>query len=245
MDIYGLYWTDEFGAYRVCPDCNGLLLLVYEGADGEQVWNCEHCWYSFDKADRRTGKIDRTGLGILKCPECGDFRVARDGYDDCYYCSRCQSAYRDVTIETYPTPDGVRGRITAYGPAEHPQDCPNCGDALRKQWFDLPDGKGCWAFPCGHCDIVYHEEGGKLVIPRQCPKCGGYSLSSVLTRTVADYRVSPPRRVEEQFHLCRLCKTEYDTDGDYLHDSDRPQEGQRHDDLGEIGKAPTTPKTRG
>ena len=233
MDIYELEWTDRYGTYRVCPECHGELDLVYESENGErQEWHCEQCWHSFDENDRNLGKIHWAGMGALRCPECGDHRVARDGEDDCYYCRNCKTTYRDVKIETWMEPDGLtrdgtpRGKIVDFGPPEHPETCPNCGDPLRRQWYDLPGGKGAWAYYCRYCDIVYLDDYGKLVVPPRCPKCGGYALDT-FTRRITNFKVWPLQHREERFQLCGLCRTKFDLGGDYWNDADRPTHGNR------------------
>lgn len=248
-NTYELEWTNEFGgSCRVCLECNGILELAYESEDGsKQEWQCEHCWHKFDQDDRRTGKVHYAGMGAITCPECGDHRIARDSYDDSYYCHQCKTTYREVVIETQRVPDGLTrdgtlvGKIVDFGPAESPETCPNCGDLLRRQRYDLPNGENCWGYYCEYCDIAYHEDGGKLVRPRQCAKCGGYAITT-LTLTKHDHKFNPPQPYEDKILYCRLCKTEFDLDGDYLHDADRPKDGERQDDLGDITDAPTTQK---
>ena len=180
INIHELTWTDEYGEYAVCPECDGRMYLMTEDDDGRQEWCCDECWHASDENGRYLRRVHKAGMGELKCPVCGDFRVDHDMYGGGYYCRRCKSAFHKVETEACRDKNGwPSGRIVDFGPVERPETCPNCGDPLRAQFFETLKGD-FWAYPCRQCQIVYRsDDKERLVVPPECPKCGGYALSTI------------------------------------------------------------------
>lgn len=229
MDIYDLTWTDEYNiTYAVCPDCHGTLVLDlgYKITDDKQEWACEECWHYYDETGRNLGKIDRTGWGPLKCPECGDFRIAHDD-DGCCYCHNCKTAYRKYAIETWYDDENnmTMGRLVDFGPPEHPKTCPNCGDPLRRKIIETIGGN-YWAYPCKVCGVQYRCDGTALVLPKLCPKCKKFGVGHS-KKIHVDRTVKPAVTVDTWYQSCRFCKTEFDMDGNYLNPADVPTHGNR------------------
>lgn len=217
INIHEIEWYDPtlYTYCRVCPECHGETML-----NGNE-WQCGECWQAYDDDGKRLHAVNFNGLSGVKCPECGDRRITRDAFTDQYYCKGCRTTYFGLETEPIRNQDGqiTGGQVKDYGTPDHAKSCPNCGDPLRVQVFDLPNGSTAQGYTCRQCDLTYRrDENGHLVPFPECPRCGRLSL----------VRCGDLRQ-------CGFCGLKTDLENQYLDPADKPKESEHASEKNAVG----------
>ena len=205
INIYELTWIDPKidTTFAVCPNCHSEMMQF-----GEE-WRCDECWNAFDDTGRRLRAISFSGI-TMRCPECGDRRIARDPHTDQRYCKACRTTFFYMETEAIHDAEGqiVGSKVKDFGEPDYPQNCPNCHEPLRVQIFDLPSGSTGKGFTCHHCDLTYRTDKNGLLIPfPECPRCGRKSL----------VRYGDIRK-------CKFCGLRTDLENQYIDSADAPRD---------------------